>query len=1216
MSTSLTAVPGTDPAFGSAYPAEDLQIADELNLNFDPKPDFKSELNIDTVTKLISTGMQGLTTAIISSNSESKTNLASLDQIFANFFLLYKQCFDFHRCLHAFKTLTDILKCSPVVFLNSISSTNIGSGNTPYVHQVPSFIARHKNSILGKDFYAEVPPQQLVPFRNAMYIELLITISLYYLRSTFPFDLINSNNSVDFEVDAEARIQNCQIQIQATEFLIEVFKGINDLLQTSTSKQNLCMFVNDLLSRCKVQKTIFLSLLCHVKTNAFANKFQSLTCQNSNFVQGYSVELSDAKSLEVKLLELIVVLVKTEFLVFVSYKRKQAEEEDFLFVESPKPVKDQGSSLLRYNTEELIVCQAFFVQTIIEALKQYDLLSLHSYWLNFVISILPFAAKGLKDIVVPTVNQICRNLEILSDSNLIKTNGVKFLPPDFTITLLDSLSNFFSFCTLESMETQVGAFSICNPSAANSVFKSKTGTEEPTRTWANVPTNQQSIPPSEQSATIKKEFWQDAKKGLLDILPRVLSSLLTVWKSVDPKSCSSKLTNYATSFVMGQPSTVRQHIIDCIHPLALLHGSKLFAAIALVWNGRREKNRIRKLNENATDDQLVLVTLIKSVPTLNMEAVVPGVSQVLKFSNPSMQVKKQPIMEISILQFLFAYIKSYSSDDIETNSKIILPMIKESIQNTSHGGQIILLLITNYVIEKLATEQRDFRELQDLVSRLAESVSQLATLGLVQSAWIGKLYSVKPGPQMPSAQYDLLLHGGTETERLKNLVNVQPTSANSVQSLENLANILPNLLDIIYRSEEKDKINSVLQGVVAVVLPYLKTRTVDNMPSLRASSALIAEMSYFHYTRKSWRKEIFDLFLEKWFFQMTPETMPHWKVVIDNLMTHDKISFKEFLNQNSVYGFATGLIKSRDVELDLKAKLLKRLAFVVFASEKDQYNRILPELQERVSDVLKSGPSPIVTEQIFMLFRILLMRLNPDSLTGLWPIMISELTMQLKQLEFDLLVEAGKITKVNGANSSLNHQMNSSWLAMYLSVCKFLDTALLYSKMSLSHFQTYVWAFIGSQQTETGEPSMAARRKPSGANNRLTCFVPYCVKICQLLEERTSKKQNSRKVMPMYFGYPLLHFDFYSLETIGELQPFFSTICHSQMQYPPSISPSAETCPEAVYAASIDFDNYKGPKSIRKRMIDVYNLPMTKALDGEDFLEKLVERDFSEFLFE
>ena len=98
MSASLnTVVGGTDADFGRPYPSEDLQIADELNLNFDPKPDFKPELNIDAVNKLISTGMQNLTTAIIASNPESKNNLASLDQIFANFFLLYKQCFDFHR---------------------------------------------------------------------------------------------------------------------------------------------------------------------------------------------------------------------------------------------------------------------------------------------------------------------------------------------------------------------------------------------------------------------------------------------------------------------------------------------------------------------------------------------------------------------------------------------------------------------------------------------------------------------------------------------------------------------------------------------------------------------------------------------------------------------------------------------------------------------------------------------------------------------------------------------------------------------------------------------------------------------------------------------------------------------------------------------------------------------------------------------------------------
>lgn len=105
-----------------------------------------------------------------------------------------------------------------------------------------------------------------------------------------------------------------------------------------------------------------------------------------------------------------------------------------------------------------------------------------------------------------------------------------------------------------------------------------------------------------------------------------------------------------------------------------------------------------------------------------------------------------------------------------------------------------------------------------------------------------------------------------------------------------------------------------------------------------------------------------------------------WKTILDNLMTHDKTTFKDllgdlpfcsdasFLNQylsltskfsQTDTGFGTflavrvvttpsaslNLFSSREVEFEQKAALLKRLSFTVFCSETDQYTKYLPDIQ-------------------------------------------------------------------------------------------------------------------------------------------------------------------------------------------------------------------------------------------------------------------------------
>ena len=72
--------------------------------------------------------------------------------------------------------------------------------------------------------------------------------------------------------------------------------------------------------------------------------------------------------------------------------------------------------------------------------------------------------------------------------------------------------------------------------------------------------------------------------------------------------------------------------------------------------------------------------------------------------------------------------------------------------------------------------------------------------------------------------------------------------------------------------------------------------SADNMPSFRACSQLLSSVSGYQYSRKAWRKEGLELLLDPNFFMMDPRSLVSWKVVVDNLLTHDRTTFKDLMS--------------------------------------------------------------------------------------------------------------------------------------------------------------------------------------------------------------------------------------------------------------------------------------------------------------------------------
>ena len=74
--------------------------------------------------------------------------------------------------------------------------------------------------------------------------------------------------------------------------------------------------------------------------------------------------------------------------------------------------------------------------------------------------------------------------------------------------------------------------------------------------------------------------------------------------------------------------------------------------------------------------------------------------------------------------------------------------------------------------------------------------------------------------------------------------------------------------------------------------------SADNMPSFRACSQLLSSVSGYQYSRKAWRKEGLELLLDPNFFMMDPRSLVSWKVVVDNLLTHDRTTFKDLMSMH------------------------------------------------------------------------------------------------------------------------------------------------------------------------------------------------------------------------------------------------------------------------------------------------------------------------------
>ncbi|NWT05682.1 DOP2 protein, partial [Mionectes macconnelli] len=1017
--------------------------------------------------------------------------------------LLYLQPYDSRRVLYAFSVLEAVLKTNPKEFIEAVASTSMDTSSTAHLNLIYNLLARHQEALVGQSFYGKLQPQSPTVCPHSLLIELLTYLCLSFLRSYYPCCL---------KVTHRDLLGNRDVQVKSVEVLIRVVAQLATVAKAAESRS--VEFIRGLLGRCKVQEFVLLSLSASMYISQ--KRYELLLADGAG--PGAEEELFEESlinfghdqiwsehPLQIELLKLLQVLIVLEH--HLGQTPEEQENQPDLSKEWQQALNfQQAIGAMQYVYPHPITSQGLFVSAVVRGLQPEYGYGMHPTWVGLVTSSLPYFGKSLGWTVAPFMVQICKNLDELvkqyeneAVKASAKTSARENVTPDYPLTLLEGLTTIGHFCLLD------------HPNLTK-----KSCLAEP----ANL---------------------RNARNAILEELPRIINTMSLLWSVIKREDSQKRPADFfgttkgSSSVYFKATKTLRMKILDFLNPLTAQLGMQLMAAIAAVWNSKKpHRNQSKtKILPVASASQLILVDLICALNTLKIDTILHLIKEVVKKPAQIKGEEKSSLVDIPMLQFSYAFIQRLPVSALQENFQPLLGLLKESVQlNLAPPGHFLLLSTLNDFVTRTPTleSKKDQKDLQEVTQKILEAVGTVAGSSLEQTSWLSRNLEVKAQPQILPDDFNIEDVNDTSVAP-SSMVSASAPSIYSVQALSLLAEVLASLLDMVYRSDEKDKAVPLISRLLYYVFPYLRNHSAYNIPSFRAGAQLLSSLSGYAYTKRAWKKEVLELYMDPSFFQMDT-SCTHWRSIIDHLLTHEKTMFKDLMNMQSS---ALKLYPSSEQ----KAMLLKRQAFAVFSGETDQYHLYLPLIQERLTENLRGGQTSLVAAQMFLFFRVLLLRISPQHLTSLWPIMVTELIQTFLQLEEDLTEEEepsksnSKMSKQRAPGDSSGSDIQHNELSLYLSACKFLDTALSFPPDRMHLFQMYKWAFVPEVDTESCPVTSHL------VENHQECR-PHIVRIMDLLKMKYREPKHTEGT-PRKHKFPLLTLR--SVSSITQLMPFFQTLC-------------------------------------------------------------------------
>lgn len=344
--------------------------------------------------------------------------------------LLYLQLYDSSRALHAMSAIAAMLRAAPSGFVSAISTTSINNTYTPQLSLLQNLLARHRVSVMGKDFYCPIPQDSHShSFRSAMYLEIIISLCLYFLRSYY---------SAHVATGAQDLAGNRAMQLTSVEVLTLLFSELAKV--TDGSAKGFASFISDVLSKCKVQKVVLQCLLSSIFSAQKWHEQRMAGVNMATVEEGLSedsvINLSEdqidsCSAVQSQLLRLLQSLVVLEHRILVPADEGgeggpvgggsgvggtgsgSGAGYELLGGEVEHVNPQQPMTSLQYLHGQPITAQGMFLCAVIRALHQHHACKMHPQWIGLITATLPYMGRVLRRVVASVTLQLCRNLDNL-----------------------------------------------------------------------------------------------------------------------------------------------------------------------------------------------------------------------------------------------------------------------------------------------------------------------------------------------------------------------------------------------------------------------------------------------------------------------------------------------------------------------------------------------------------------------------------------------------------------------------------------------------------------------------------------------------------------------------------------------------------------------------------------------------------------------------------
>lgn len=348
-------------------------------------------------------------------------------------------------------------------------------------------------------------------------------------------------------------------------------------------------------------------------------------------------------------------------------------------------------------------------------------------------------------------------------------------------------------------------------------------------------------------------------------------------------------------------------------------------------------------------------------------------------------------------------------------------------------------------IDKTSTDnKRLLKEQHDILQKLLDASLLLATKGL----------------DMQSSDYKTLLKSTSDISTIDSGTGGSIYSFQTYSNLKQLdegifskviigylISILPDTISMLVQTWTSvgdtsmiEKTHSMLSGITYYLIsPLLKLLLTQSRDGEQNVFELLYSMTMIPSSVRFWKKDYYEFFMDNKFFSV--QILGKYRRELTNMiLKDDNDRIQEVLHKvNMALSTNLSLFTNKESEGIARSYSVKRVAYMLYCGELDQYLPFLPRIQERIVDLLKHQYVPWI--QLYLLVRVIFIKISSHHLGNIWPILIAQVIQSIRTY--------------CDSNSNLD-------LDAIYALCKWIELIFV---MDNEDFQLHEWIFYSDQNS-------------------------------------------------------------------------------------------------------------------------------------------------------